>query len=52
VKRLDDLDRIRERLHRSVLSADAEVGLGVVFTRDSVWFRRSTPTGSGRESAD
>jgi cation diffusion facilitator family transporter len=45
---LEGLDRIRERVHRSVRRDDAEVGLDVIFTRDPVWWRRTTPTGSAR----
>ena len=45
---VEGLDRIRERVHRSVLRDDAEVGLDVIFTRDPVWWQRTSPTGSAR----
>jgi len=49
---IEGMDRIRERLHRSVLREGAEVGLDVIFTRDPVWWQRTSPTGSTRQLKD
>jgi predicted Co/Zn/Cd cation transporter (cation efflux family) len=45
---LKDLDRLRDRVYRSVLKDAPEVGLDVIFTRDPKWIHRTTPAGSAR----
>ena len=45
---LEDLDRLRERVCRSVRKDAPDVGLDVIFTRDPKWIHRATPAGSAR----
>lgn len=45
---LEDLDRLREQVCRSVLQDSPDIGLDVIFTRDAKWIRRTTPSGSVR----
>jgi predicted Co/Zn/Cd cation transporter (cation efflux family) len=45
---LKDLDRLRERVCRSVLKDAPDVGLDVVFTRDPKWLHQTTPAESAR----
>jgi cation diffusion facilitator family transporter len=39
---IDDLDRVRERICRSLSEERADIGIDVVFTTDESWFQRAT----------
>jgi cation diffusion facilitator family transporter len=43
LKTLEEMDRLRERLERSVRQENATVGLDVIFTRDEHWTRQTIP---------
>ena len=47
---LEEMDRLRDRIERSVRKENAIVGLDVIFTRDEHWVRQTTPTNKGDRS--